>query len=199
MAIPYKAMKNALKIPGQFLKTLHEQDYNERYYEWKYELPDNWITEFISKGLVPFLDQRGYSVGMTEKDISSYCTQWAFAHCYTEQKKGEDLNINFLKSCNTGYEEELDWYQNQILFEEWEELADVWQVTEFLDTSDAGNSQRNDLPSFAWNIIRLESSKTHHKWLSFWDNTDYSEDDGPQNGIIYAEDSIAYGGDRRTL
>jgi hypothetical protein len=199
MAIPYKAMKNALKIPGHFLKTLHEQEYADRYYEWKYGLPDKWISNFISNGLVPFLNERGYSLGLTEKIMIAYCIEWGFAHCYTEQKKAEQLNINFLKCCNTGGDDELEWYQFQIPFEEWEDLADAWQVTEFLDTSDAGISQRNDLPFFAWNLIRLESSKTHHKWLSILDNGDYSDDDGPHNIVAYNDDSIAYGGDRRTL
>ncbi len=192
-------MKNALKIPSHFLKTLYTYNYNERYSEWKYGLPNGWITDFISNGLIPFLNERGYSVGMTQKDVVNYCIQWAFAHCYIEQKKGDLLNINYLKSCNTGGEEELEWFEFQIPLEEWDALADSWQVTEFLDTSDAGVSQRNDLFSFAWNIIRLEDSKAHHKWLSFWDNADYSEDDSPHNGAMYTDDSIAYGGDRRTL
>jgi hypothetical protein len=67
-----------------------------------------------------------------------------------------------------------------------------WEVTGFLDDSDIGHLQRNQLVMFIWQCIDLNNSPEYYRFLDIMgDNEDADEYNN------YDENN-AYAGDRRT-
>ena len=104
-----------------------------------------------------------------------------------------------MKCAHDGGEDELDWYTHSIPFDSWEALASKWAAPGFLDDSDAGYAQTIDIAQFAWQLIDLYSSRTHLRWKDMIEYHDLDEDHGRVSYAQPAEDTGAYGGDRRTL
>jgi hypothetical protein len=190
--------RKVLSLPSKFLKQRdHANLANERM-TWKKGLPPTWISNFICNGLIPFLKDHGYSVGFVEKTLERYCIEWAFAVHYITTHASKHYEYSFMKCVHNGGPEEFDWFLFKIPSEDWDALADDWQQSEFLDDSDTGYSQRNDLPFFVWRLVQLYGSPSHEEWLYYIEHGDTEEDDSPYIISHYDENS-AFGGDRRTL
>lgn len=172
---------------------------NDRYKTWLHGLPDGHVEAFVEHGFEPFLKRHGYHPGYVIQTIVKACKEWAFAHVRIQQKGSDQYDRFFIKSCNSGGEEEFDWFTQMISFEEWEELAKAWWADEFFDDSDAGYAQIIDLAQFAWQMIHLESSQKHHLWKATIEGLEQDDDYNQGSTTQPAEDSGAYGGDRRTL
>ena len=173
--------------------------YREEYLEWVSGIPDGYIARFIEEGLCPFLKKYGYAVSYSPKDLIQACKEWAFSHVQI-RRKGPDLYDRFFMKCaHDGGEDELDWYTHSIPFDSWEALASKWAAPGFLDDSDAGYAQTIDIAQFAWQLIDLYSSRTHLRWKDMIEYHDLDEDHGRVSYAQPAEDTGAYGGDRRTL
>jgi hypothetical protein len=169
------------------------------YWSWFSALPIGHLKMFIEKGLRPFLRKHGYELIQPTSKCCKAVSTWAFSHVQVEHQKSKDYVPILPVSVNTDCEEEWDVFCLAISYEEWTILCDEWFADEFLDNSDAGLAQRNELPYFVWRIVYLDSSPTHHKWL---DNMAIQEQaDEEIYGIVYVpeEQSQAFGGDRRTL
>ena len=197
MQISQKMLKMASHdyIPYSFIKQRYEYEKTLLCKEWKNNLPVGWIEEFICDGLVPFLKKKGYTIGFEINDCIQYCYQWAYAYVEIYAQRSKGLNRYFLKSANTDNQEEKDWFNLQFDDEEWSSLADFWVASEFLDDSEAGYAQRLDLSEFAWQLVDLNQSKAHWKWLDTGD----AEGGEDVDYLPLHEESIAFGGDRRTL
>lgn len=183
-------------IPYSYVKQREEYEQSLAYKEWKSNLPGKLVDDFVSKGLVPFLKQKGYEIGFKLEDCIRYCYQWAYAHVQMHSQKSKGLQRYFLKSANMDYIDEKDWFLLQFDNEEWNELAECWYDYEFLDDSEIGYAQRLDLSEFAWQLVDLNQSKSHWKWLDIMEGEAGEED---EYAPLHQEESIAFGGDRRTL
>lgn len=186
-------MKNVLNIPRQYILARQKEYKHDMYLIWLYGLPDYYIEDFVENGLIPFLKDRGYKVGFSLKDCIRFCKEWAYTLYKLQINYETTKEIHYQKCANNGGLEELEWYRHLISPDEWYDLCETWKVPYFLDTSDAGYSQRTELPFFAWHLIDLYHSKSHNKWLSFQEETYDSDND---HGHV---EEVAYGGDRRTL
>jgi hypothetical protein len=185
--------------PSSFLKIRKENLIEYYYQQWYCKIPEKWIEDFVEKGLLPFLNQHGYSVAYPLKEVVHYCKRWAFAHVHITSNKTKMLEISFLKTMNSGSVEEYDWFTYTIPSEEWFNLAEEWSELQFLDETDAGESQKLDLQEFAWNILYLEGSKAHEQFLYFIESDIVDQEDDTVAQTVQPDDQGAYGGDRRTL
>jgi hypothetical protein len=191
------ANMNVLNIPRQYILERQKEANRDKYLEWLYGLPDFYIEEFVEDGLLPFLKEHGYKVGFSPEDCIRFCKQWAYALYKIQNGCNTTQEISYQKCAHNGGFEEFDWYGHVISPDDWYDLCETWMVPYFLDMSDAGFSQRTELPTFAWHLVDLWQSKSHAKWLSFQEET-YESDDDHGHGHGQNED-VAYGGDRRTL
>jgi hypothetical protein len=181
------------------LKIRKESLIEYQYGCWYSNIPEKWIEDFVEKGLIPFLNQHGYSVAYSLKEVVHYCKRWAFAHVQVTSNKTKMLEISFLKTMNSGGAEEYDWFTYTIPSEEWFNLAEEWSELQFLDETDAGESQKLDLQEFAWHILYLEGSKAHEEFLYFTESDMVDQEDDIVAQTVQPDDQGAYGGDRRTL
>ena len=84
--------------PSYFLRAIQSNKLNDLYWTWFSKLPENWIETFVEEGLLPFLNQYGYSVGFSKKEIINYCKSWAFGHVQLALNKSKLLiNLKSLK------------------------------------------------------------------------------------------------------
>lgn len=173
--------------------------YREDFLEWVNGIPDGHIARFIEEGLQPFLKRYGYYMCYSLKNLIQACKEWAFAHVQIRRKGADLYDRFFIKSAHDGGEEELDWYMYTISFDSWETFAAKWIAPEFFDDSDAGYAQTIDIAHFAWQLIHLDSSPNHFRWKDMIEYHDLDEEYGRTSQAQPAEDTGAYGGDRRTL
>lgn len=161
--------------------------------EWSMGLPDGWITEYITLGVIPLLKSKGYAVRYTPDDCVKHFRQWAFAHVWHTRRWRERLYMNYMVP-EAGSQEDIDYFRVKVDSSDLEELMDGWTSSELFDDTPAGQSQRLDFEQFLWHILDLEKSKTHRKWrdLAGW------EDENEDHTYAQEEGSMAYGGDRRT-
>ena len=192
-------MNKAKIFPARgYLQSLETNGRQELYKEWITGLPYRWIDNFVEYGLIPFLNKRGYTVGRDIPTCIAYCKEWAFCHILLS-RYGSRYKKRVFDTCfHYGGNDEYEWYQHSISVEEWFQLCSNWANTDFLDSSDPGQSQVYDLSTFVWNMIDLENSATHTKWLHHMDNLNQQYDEH-LGYINTSEDTGAYGGDRRTL
>ena len=173
--------------PSGYLRAIASRKKSEAFIKWKNELPEGLIESFIIHGVKPFLLKNGYKLGFSEERCIQYCKQWAFAHLSRETVE--------LVDCAHDADligEEYELYQDTITIQEWLEFAKAWSASEFLDLSDAGLKQLDDLNRFVWHCISLDSSPRHLDWL------DLLEEEDNLDQLWIAEENHAYGGDRRT-
>lgn len=178
-------MESSIPPASKFLAALISRKNSDEYAAWKAELPEQWIEAFIIQGIIPFLNKYGYTLGFSESKTVNYCKKWAFSHLRRD-------SIELMDWAHDGGDEEYELYQDTIFILEWHELAKSWRAPRFLDSSDAGLKQIDDLNRFVWHCISLENSPTHLDWLDSLEE----EESGEQLWI--AEENHAYGGDRRT-
>jgi hypothetical protein len=176
-------MTTPLSPAIKFANCLYTNERNKRFLRWINELPEQWIEMFITQGLKFFLKSYGYSLGFTLKEQIKYFKVWAFNIV-------DNLDTDFIRWAHNGGHEEFEFYCDTISIDDWSAFMDIWQTTEFLDDSDAGLKQRNDIQLFVWHFISLENSPQYHKWLN-----DLIEEDQEDQ---YIEEGHAYSGDRRT-
>lgn len=179
-----------------FITKRHNRSINQKRVDWIKGLGNNWISDFVTCGLIPFLESHGYRLGYSHSKIVAYCMNWGFAHIQAKQLS-PSATVRCMQTYHAGGEAELDWYLFHISFEDWSQLFDEWHTSYFLDDSDAGSAQRTDFPCFVWNLIDLASSHMHTKFLQAM-YEEYPDED--EFGFFQATDeSSAFGGDRRTL
>ncbi len=186
-----------IRATNKYVAHMNHNEILKLYREWSAGIPSGLFKRFIKEGIEPFLKRYGYSMNISYSQLEKFCKEWAFAHVHIQRKCGEALQRTFLKTYNNGGEEEYDWYMFTIPTDDWLEFANEWSCPEFLDESDTGYAQRMDLPLFVWNIIDIEHSARHHKWLEF--NKEEDEDDVAVIQPILNPEDRAFGGDRRTL
>jgi hypothetical protein len=179
-----------------FIKNRHTSSVIQKKNDWLRGLGDTWISDFVTCGLIPFLQSHGYRIGYSHSKIVAYCMNWGFAHV---QAKGisPSATVRCMQTYHAGGEAELDWYLFHISYDDWCELFNEWHTSQFLDDSDAGSAQQADFPFFVWNLLDLSASRMHTKFLQAM----YDEyPDEEEFGFFQANDeSSAFGGDRRTL
>jgi hypothetical protein len=166
------------------------------YKEWISEIPRNWIQHFIKNGLIPFLNKYGYVIAYDVPTVCSFFKEWAFIHVLMKHCRNTYTSRTFLQCAHNGGSDEKDWYMFLIPSDGWFDLSKEWASNEFLDDSEAGQSQQYDLCEFVWNMIHLSSSKSHMKWLQHMDILEYQEDDTVNPSNI-AEEHVVYGGERK--
>lgn len=178
-----------------------KQKVQAQFSAWKRGLIDGHIKRFVTEGLYPFCKERGYSLIYDEKEVIEGVYEWAFAHVRIETQKGIQLFRNFKSYYPAGDSTEFEWYCHQISSSEWDEFASEWWDAEFLDDSEAGFAQREDLYILVWNLVCLASSKAHKKYLQVEAWSEHAEDEFVAHNMPMAvtSEDTAYGGDRRTL
>ena len=180
----------ATRFVASQVRTEHKKLFNS----WISEIPDGYFERFLEKGIIPFLAKFGYTLGLSHSERISMISSWAFAHVQTQRlPKYYGNYIRILKCAHTGGDEEYDWFCHTIEQDSWDTLCETWYSTEFLDDSDPGVSQRLDLPRIIWNMISLENSRTHHKWV------DTVLESAEQDDAIQEDNQIAFTGNRRTF
>jgi hypothetical protein len=187
--------KKCLTIPNKYLQKKSKDDKLAIYKSWKNGLPFNWISSFLENGLLPFLNENGYSCGIHIKELSKYCTQWAFAHVYMDKKLGKPLHRTFTKCMHNGGNQELQWFLDRICFEDWSAFANTWATDEFLDDSSIGQNQLLDLPYFCWQVINLDGSKAHWDYLDFMGLNETNNDE--DINYYVSEEPQLYEGQRK--
>lgn len=164
---------------------------------WQAGVSNEYLLHFIEKGLRPFCEAYGYKLLKEDHRVLKCIRAWAFAHVWVARNSSKTLYINYGWSENDGYEEAYEWYRSRIDTDEWMKLADLWQMTEFCDTSDVGIRQRDDLLECVWRLLDLNGSPEHSKFLA---SCPYDDSDEEYGHIPQQEESAqAFGGDRRTL
>ncbi len=186
----------AVQCSEKYIANMRHNYIVQMYKEWRAGIPPGFFKRFLQEGIQPFLAKRGYRLNQSWESLTRYCNEWAFSHVQIQRRKHEFLQRTFLKFFHDGGEEEFDWFNFTIPSDDWEELAEEWKRPEFLDDSDAGLTQRIDLPMFVWNLLDLENSKKHIQWLQI-------NEDNEENDIQYLQpqqthEEQAFGGDRRT-
>lgn len=196
---PIKLIKASMS-PFNFLKGRAEKERKDRLRSWSRGLHNEYILDFIKYGLEPFLDKFGYKLSYSHEDCAAYCKEWAFVHNEIQTKYKPNQTINFLRCTHNGSQDEFEWYLEIISPDDWYTLCDEWSDNRFLDDSDAGHSQRNDIAWFVWNILSLDSSREHHNFMEFMYSKEDMDDETHHMSGINGEDNLGtYGGDRRTL
>lgn len=180
-------MDSVISPASRYLRALVARKKSEAFSKWKNNLPEFFFESFIMYGIKPFLEKYGYKLGFSNERCIQYCKQWAFAYLSRETVELVDCahDADLLS-------EEYELYQHTISVLEWAEFAKAWSASEFLDSSDAGLKQLDDLNRFVWHCISLESSPTHLEWL------ESLEEEENADQLWIAEENQAYGGDRRT-
>jgi len=177
-------------IPSsEFLQSLEKKERHKKHSEWRNKFPEDWIELFIQQGIVPFLKHYGYRLGFSIEHCIQYTNTWAFLHLYTKDK------YECKVWAHNGTNNEYEWFHYKISQESWSNLIDTWKVEGFLDDSDAGLRQSEDLAWFIWHLVDLNNSREHINYLELFEDSEDKYDDysGHNN-----EEMNAYSGDRRT-
>ena len=163
--------------------------------EWSRGLPESWIEDCVTDGIVPFLQSRGYVLKCTPQECSHNLRQWAFAHVWTSRLGHTDLHINYVHPY-PGTQEDYDFFCMKVNAFDCTELMDTWVSSDFFDESPAGRAQRMEFQTFLWRSVDLDRSKTHRRWRET--HTDEDQEENTYMHSLQEEGSGAYGGDRRT-
>jgi hypothetical protein len=169
---------------SSYLFALKKKIEDKKYSTWFSCLPEDHIKGFLVYGIKPFLKKYGYVLGFSDEKMVSYLKRWAYNIFNKSNKK-------FVLIAHDGDDDMYDWFRYSIPMDDWGLLAHCWKAPEFLDESNAGLRQINDLPDFIWACINLDLSKQHIKWLDM--NSELEEEE-----MWIYDDTYAYGGDRRT-
>lgn len=177
------------------MKAFRKRQKHDAYQAWKAGVSDEHLYRFVERGLIPFLKKAGYTVSLQPNKIVVCIREWAFAHVWIQRNKSKSLELSYMWS-NTSYDEDAySWYRNAVSYDSVFTLANRWQATEFLDESDVGIRQREDLLECMWHIIDLSGSKSHQDYIN---TLPYEDSDEEQYQVSHHEDTQAFGGDRRT-
>lgn len=188
-----------LFIPEQWLACQKKKETQAMYNSWRAGIPPNYFLQFVKHGLKPFLRKYGYAIQENYDWCAKYTASWLFSHIQMNRKKHQQLKRTFMQTTHSSGEEEMYEFFYAIPFEDWEKLADAWSYPECLDDSPAGSEQRLDLSSFVWNLVDLQNSRAHMKWLDTMKYIDGNDDDYHHNSNHQQQyDEPAFGGDRRT-
>ena len=162
---------------------------------WSKSLSQEWLNNFLQQGLQKFLRQNGYNLQISEQ-VKARFVAWTWSHEYVLSKKG--MKMKSPEILHNGGSEEYDYYSYVINYDKWEYFLDKWKRFKLFDETDVGVQQRADLPFFAWSVLDLASSSSHHKWKQL---INYQSDDSDKEGKVRETEYYeqAYGGDRRTL
>jgi hypothetical protein len=167
------------------------------YWSWFSELPNGHLKAFIDEGVRPFLKEYGYELLTETKKCCNALSTWAFSHVQVEHQKSKGYVPILPNSINADYEDEWEEFCLAIPYDAWSSLCDQWFADEFLDTSDPGISQRNELPYCIWRLVWLEDSPAYQKWLDAMATQEQADEE--IYGYVPEEQTQAFGGDRRTL
>ncbi len=161
---------------------------------WLASLPDGVIERFITRHLEPFIESKGYCLGLSLRDKVRFIRSWAFSHVEATHTPSflHTPEVTILYCNHYGGEEEYDWYCQTISTDDWQTFCEQFHWPELLDDSDAGIKQRADLFRLVWHMIDLDNSKQHLYWL---DNV-YEEEEEEE---LYQDDNLAFTGSRRTF
>lgn len=173
----------------RFMRSLYVKEETRKYNDWLQTFPANFFTNFMEDGLKPFLKYHGYELGFSVEKRASYCMRWAYSY---SKNPGEE--VEFTKWMHTGILEDYEWYLYKIPQEKWNEFMNNWMTLHFLDDSDIGHKQRNDMVRFIWQCIDLSNSRQYNNFLDFM----YENDETDENNNMNNEENNTYGGDRRT-
>jgi hypothetical protein len=180
---------------GKYMAALAAEAREEQFMEWSSYLPETWCRTFCTYGLIPFLKEHGYILGCSSQQLYDHVTEWAFAHVLLTTSGPVLKTRRFMDCYHSGGEEEHDWFLFKISSQAWMDFAKQWSATGFLDDSDAGYSQSADLPIFVWNLIQLDSSKSHQEWLQYNDIMNYQDE---IQGVFHSNtEDGPFGGERR--
>lgn len=191
MSKPNKVIYPAVSFTQQQKK----RERQEVYSAWRAGVSDSWLHTFVESGLRPFLLFFGYKLNVNDSYVVKCLRQWAFGHVLVQRYPSLNLEVHFTQGIHPGDREAFEWYQTQIPLEHWETLCERWKSTEFLDSSEAGYTQRLDLHTCVWYLIDLYGSKSHKKYL---DSLPYEDSDDEQHIVQHQDDGHAFTGDRRT-
>jgi len=171
-----------------FTTSLYKKDEAYRFNAWISDFPTNYFKQFVDDGLKPFLKKYGYSLGFSNSRLNSYCVRWAYS--YSNKYPGEV--IEFTKWAHSGLMDDYEWYLYKIPQDDWNMFMKSWENQGFLDDSDIGHAQCNDLVTFIWQCIDLNNSVEYYNYLEIMGDNEETE----ENNVH--DENNAYGGDRRT-
>ena len=181
-------MVSDMYIATRFLNTLYKKEEEYKFNTWISEFPTNYFKQFVEDGVKPFLKKYGYVLGFSESKLISYYIRWAYSY---SKYPGEI--VEFTKWAHSGLMDDYEWYLYKISQDDWNIFMKEWEIEGFLDNSDIGYKQQNDLVTFIWQCIDLNNSKEYYRYLElFGDNEDIEEYNNNY------DENNAYGGDRRT-
>lgn len=173
----YQNLRYKQSPADKFAKCLRDQAKADEKAEWLEGLDPSLFREFIEDGLRPFLEHHLYKLAVSTDKLVVYLKAWGFAHTYCAHHKSKEYQVSFLKHFHYGGDDEYNWFMNRIPLEAWTEFCAQWSATEFLDDSEAGRAQQEDLCNFAWACLDLDGSVAHQMWLGTMDGHD-SDDEG---------------------
>lgn len=187
-------MNPTLPPAFRFLAKRADVAHKTRRNTWLSGLPNGVIERFITNYLQPFIESKGYRLGLSLQDQVRFVRSWAFSHVEATHKSSflHTPEVTILYCNHYGGEEEFEWYCQTIPTEDWQTFCEQFTWPELLDDSDAGLNQRADLFRLVWNMIDLDNSKQHLYWL---DNV-YDDDEEEE---LIQDDNLAFTGSRRTF
>jgi hypothetical protein len=186
-------------VAQNLVSSKYKQAKKQEYLSWVNQFNPNFFYEFIENGLIPFVNKYGYSICLSSDTLVKYLQEWAFSLVYINHHKSFQIERDYVYCFHNGGMEDFDYFTFKISPDDWNEFLDVWSESEFFDDSEAGFDQRAEFYMFTWRVIDLYNSKTYKKYIMQQEADDEYYDD---NGIFLShhtnEESMAYGGDRRT-
>lgn len=194
-----KMRQNPLLVAQNLVSSRYKNNKYSECSAWLNNFDDTYFHDFVDKGLRPFLERFGYKLSLQTSTVVKYLKEWLFSIVYVKNHSSFDLSRQFIYCFHSGSMEDFDYFMFKISPDDWDELLEGWQHTEFFDDSDAGHDQRAEIHMFVWRIIDLYNSKSYIKYIQLQN----SDDEGgyEDNTIMYnntSEENTAYGGDRRT-
>jgi len=191
-------MINTTHFPAQKATQKFKYDVQNYFYEqWKSDLPENCIHQFVQYGLLPFLKNHGYVINNSVERIASCIDDWAFHHVLVTQYGSKYKSITYLTCEHNGGHDEKDYYHHRISTDDWFGLCSTWASTDFLDDSETGRSQQLDLSDAVWQLISLLDSPSHKKWVHHMDSLNYQDDEYWSGHHYHHDEPGPYGGERK--
>lgn len=187
-------MQRVLPPSFRYMAKRRAEERRTQRQSWLASLPDRVFETFLTKYLDPFVRSKGYCLGLSLRDQVRFLRSWAFSHVEARHTTStmRTPEVSILYCHHWGGEEEFDWFCQTITTDDWQEFCSQFAWPEFLDESDAGLAQRDDLFRLVWNMIDLDNSKQHLYWLdNVWDDEEEEE--------LIQDDNMAFTGSRRTF